>query len=261
MRYLLAILLFLCAAPAAFAQPAKNAPVEISADKSLEWNRKAKTYTARGAAVAKQGATEVASDTLVAEYRDANGGTDIHRLTANGHVTIKSPPYIATGDKAVYDLGDGTAVMTGENLQIVTEGETLTARDSITFSANDNRLTANGEAVAVRGTDTLKADVLNAFFQKNAAGDMVLQKMTADGHVSIKTVKETVTGDNGVYDVLSGKAVLTGKILIQQGASRIEGTRAVVDLKTGISQLFAESNAATEGRVKGVFYPKATPAP
>jgi hypothetical protein len=38
--------------------------------------------------------------------------------------------------------------------------------------------------------------------------------------------------------------------------SELEGNRATVDLATGISQLFAEGKAETQGRVRGVFYPK-----
>lgn len=257
-RYIFLTALLLAVAAPAFAQ---EAPVEISAAKSLEWNRKAKTYTARGDAIAKQGAMEVHAPVLSANYSETNGGTDITRMTASGGVTILSAPYTVTGADAVYDLGTGQAVMTGGDLRITTPEETLTARDNISFDTRQNKLTANGGAVAVRGTDTLKADSLSAFFDKGAAGKMTLQKMTANGNVSIQTARETVTGDAGIYDVLAGKATLTGKIMIQQGASKIEGTRAVVDLKTGISQLFAEGSPATQGRVKGIFYPKAKAAP
>lgn len=253
----LALLLTFLAAPAR----AEDAPVEISAAKSLEWNRKAKTYTARGDARAKQGPLEVSADTLSAGYSEARGGTDISRLSAAGNVVIVSPPYTAVGDRADYDLANGKAVLTGGNLKISTATETLTARDSIDFSTVQNRLTANGNAVAVRGTDRLSADVLTADFSRDAAGKMALQKMTAANNVTIQTARETVTGDHGIYDVIAGKATLTGKIIIMQGGSRIEGSRAEVDLKTGISQLFAEGNTQTQGRVKGVFYPKAKAAP
>lgn len=251
--FLIALMMWTIATPAI----AQEAPVEISASKTLEWNRKAKTYTARGDAIAKQGAMEVHAAVLTATYSEANGGTDISRLMGSGGVTIISSPYTVTGDQADYDLKTGHAVMTGGDLKIITPTETLTARDNITFDTNQNKLTANGDAVALRGTDTLKADTLSAFFVKGTDGKLTLQKMTANGKVSIKTARETVTGEKGIYDVMAGKATLTGKIIIEQGASRIEGTRAEVDLKTGISQLFAEGTPSTQGRVKGVFYPKA----
>lgn len=255
----LALLLSFLSAPSS--TRAQETPVEISAAKSLEWNRKAKTYTARGDARAKQGALEISADVLSATYSEAGGGTDISRLSAAGNVVIVSPPYTAVGDRADYDLASGQARLTGNNLKISTATETLTARDSIDFSTAQNRLTANGNAVALRSADRLSADVLTADFSRDAAGKMALQKMTATSNVTIRTARETVTGDRGVYDVAAGKATLTGKIVITQGGSRIEGSRAEVDLKTGISQLFAEGSTQTQGRVKGVFYPKAKAAP
>ncbi len=236
-----------------------NAPVEISAKHSLEWNRKDKTYTAREDAIAKQGNFQISSSTLTAHYTEDKSSTDISRLVASGNVIILSPPYTVYGDNADYSVPDNSAVLTGRNLRIETPGEKLTAKEKIEFFGRENRLTAIGDAVAVRGSDTLKADSMTAFFQKATDNKLTLQKITADGNVSIKTPKETVTGSKGVYDVTSGKAVLTGRIRILQGPNWLEGTRAVVDLKTGISQLFAEGNAATEGRVKGMFFPKKKP--
>jgi lipopolysaccharide export system protein LptA len=241
----------------AFAAPVlaqEKAPVEITAAGSLEWNRKAKTYTARKDAVLKNGAVTISADTLTAEYQ-GDGASEITRLTAKNNVVIQSPPYTAVGDNCTYDISTGAAVLTGQNLKISTPTEFLTASEKIEFSTAENRLTAIGQATATRGTDTLAAQKMTALFSKDTTGKLALNKITAEGDVTIKTARETVHGDSGVYDVNAGKASLTGKIRIYQGESWIEGTRADVDLKTGTSKLFAEGNAATEGRVKGIFYP------
>ncbi|TAL34787.1 MAG: hypothetical protein EPN97_07960 [Alphaproteobacteria bacterium] len=241
---------------------ASKEPIEISAAKSLEWDRKNHTYTAKKSALAKRGLFQIAADRLVAKYHGAKGATDIYELDAEESVVIQNPPYTAYGDHAVYDVATGHALLTGQNLKIMTETESLTAKDSVEFFAQENRLTATGDAVAVKSPDTLKADVMNAYFQKDAQGKLAMHKVTASGHVVIQTAKETVYGDKGTYDIPAQKAVLTGKVKIYQDRNWLEGTRAEVDMKTGISQLFAEGSPATEGRVKGVFYPKAqTPAP
>ncbi|HJR22162.1 MAG TPA: hypothetical protein VJ822_11105, partial [Dongiaceae bacterium] len=41
-------------------------PIEISAENGIEWKRDARTYTARGNALAQQGETSIAADTLIA---------------------------------------------------------------------------------------------------------------------------------------------------------------------------------------------------
>ena len=275
---------------------ANDAPVEIFADKTLEWDRSKKTYTARGNAIARQGTMQVKSDSLTAHYSggDAGGsagssaglGSSIDKLTANGGVEISSAPYTAHGSDAVYDIGTGKATLTGKNLKIETPTEHLTARDKIEFDVNQNRLTAMGNATARRGTDSLTSDNLSAFFANGANGKTELQRIIAENPVTVKTARETITGDSGVYDVAAGKATLNGNVRILQSENWLEGTRAEVDLKTGISKLFADTPDAAvrpalivagvekppadplgDGRVRGVFYPKKkepeaeTPAP
>ncbi|MDP2205162.1 MAG: LptA/OstA family protein [Alphaproteobacteria bacterium] len=262
---------------------ASDAPVEIFADKTLEWDRTKKTYTAHGNAIARQGTMQVRSDTLSAHYSGGDGaggtrsgiGSNIERLVASGRVEISSPPYTGHGERAVYDLATGIATLTGGNLKIETPSESLTARDKIEFNTNQNRLTAIGKATAQRGTDSLSADNLSAFFAPDATGKIDLQRIVADTPLTVKTARETVTGDSGVYDVAAGKATLRGRVRLLQGDNWLEGTRAEVDLKTGISKLFADTPAAPvrpalivdgvaqppanpvgDGRVRGVFYPK-----
>src|SRR4051812_27606162 len=98
-------------------------PVTISAKKSLEWNRKANTYTAREDVIATQGPTTLHSDTLTAHYDDkgSGGATNISTLDADGRVTIDAPPYTAFGDHAVYDVKTGNATLTGKDLKITSE--------------------------------------------------------------------------------------------------------------------------------------------
>lgn len=260
MRYLLLISILLCSAlPAHAAAPFSTAnaePVTISAKKSLEWDRKKKTYTARQAVVAQQGAAEIHSDTLTAHYTD-DDGADIKTLEAAGNVSILSPPYTAYGDKLVYEVATGHAVLTGSSLRAKTGDDVLTARDRIEFLTGDNKLTARGDALVIHNDKALGADTLNAFFAKDKNGKTTAQSMTAEGNVTIKTATETATADHGIYDVASQKAVLTGKVRIQQGKNGLEGTRADVDMVTGISRLSGGDNAATGGRVTGTFYPSA----
>lgn len=240
----------------ATATPALNsgAPVEISADKGLVWDRTAHTYTAKGRAEARQGDMKVTSDVLVARYDAAGGSSDIREVTADGNVVLTSAPYTAYGEKAVYDLTSGVAVLTGNNLRVMTPGETLTARDRLTYAANDGQMTAEGNAKLTRPNDSLEAQAMTAKFATLADGKRGLETVTATGGVTIKTVRETITGAKGVYHAANQTAELTGDVVITQGKNRLEGRRATVDMKSGVSQIYG---AASEGgRVKGVFYPK-----
>ncbi len=236
------------------AVPSPAAPIEISADKGLEWDRSAHTYTARGRAEAKQGDMKVVSDVLVARYDAAGSSSDIREVTAEGNVVLTSAPYTAYGDKAVYDLTSGVAVLTGDNLRVLTGVETLTAQDRLTYAAQDGRMTAEGGAVLTRPTDSIAAQTLTASFATSAEGTRALDTVTATGGVVIKTARENITGAKGVYHAARQQAELTGDVVITQGKNRLEGRRATVDMKTGVSKLYGSTSEG--GRVKGVFYPK-----
>jgi len=221
------ILFLLFSLTAAPALAETRPPVEISAEKSLEWNRKEKTYTANENVMVTQGDVKMQGDKMVARYTDDEDAANISIIEMTGNVTVHSPAYRAQAPSAVYDAKTGKA-------------------------------TLKGRGVVTHGSDTLTADALEAYLD-DAGGDLEAKKITARGNVVIATKRETVTGDAGVYDVPTQKAELTGNVVIQQGKNRLEGTRAMVDMKTGVSQLLADQTTPSGGRVKGVFYPKSVP--
>src|SRR5690242_5580965 len=84
-------------------------PLEISADNGIEWKRDARTYTARGNALAKQGDTSVAADTLVA-YLDEQD--QVASWEAFGNVKIVSSQSTSYGDHAKYQESQRLLVLT-----------------------------------------------------------------------------------------------------------------------------------------------------
>ncbi len=62
-------------------------PIEISAENGIEWKRDARTYTARGNALAQQGDTSIAADTLIAYLDDQD---EISNWEAIGNVKIQT---------------------------------------------------------------------------------------------------------------------------------------------------------------------------
>lgn len=243
---------------------ASKDPLEITADGSLEWLRETKTFIARKNAMAAQGPSNVKAETLIAEYREPEegGGMQIWRVSAKTGVILHSNDSDAYGDDAVYDIDQGLATMTGDNLKLVTPDQTVTAKDKFEYWINDGRMNAIGDAVVVRpkpqgGVDTLKADKVSAVFQDNAQGQRELYSLEAIGNVVIITPTETITGAYGIYKADTNKAELTGGVKLIRGPNTLEGTRAEVDMNTNTSRIFGADGGgkAGTGRVKGVFYP------
>lgn len=237
-------------------------PVEITADGSLEWNRNEKLFIARDNAKAKQGESSIAAAKLTAHYRDGTGGgMDIHRVEADSNVELSSKDSIAYGQRADYDLAKGVAIMTGDNLKMVSPNQIVTAKERFEYWVTDGKINAIGNARvdkknAKGETDTLEADVISAILKDNAAGKRELHSLEADGNVVITTPAEKVTGKHGIYNAQTNKALLTGGVILHRGPNKLEGERAEVDLNTNTSQLFGGANRAkTGGQVRGIFYP------
>jgi lipopolysaccharide export system protein LptA len=234
---------------------ANGKPVEITADQGIEWQQKAQLYIASGNARAAQGDVAVYADRLTAYYRDAGAGsTSVWRIDADKAVRIETPTQKAYGDKGVYDVENGILVLTGRNIRMVTETDRITARDSLEYWDKKSLAVARGNAVATRGDNTLRADVLTAHFDKGRDGKSRVRQIDAFDNVVITTPDEIIRSQRGVYDVETGMATLTGSVKITRGENQLNGEYAEVDLNTGVSRLFGRG----KGGVQGIIAPERT---
>jgi lipopolysaccharide export system protein LptA len=250
-------------------------PLEIFADDGIEWLRDEKKYVARGNALARQGDTSVSGDVLTAFYRDsaeaaegqeaeAAGGQDgggrqdtgdIYRIVAEGDVVIASPDQTAYAERAVYFVDEGVAVLRGGNLKLVTQEETITARDSLEYWEDYQGTpvaVARGDATVVTPERRLEADELVATLQPDEAGQNEIVQVDAFGDVEISSPEEYARGDRAVYYVKEEVAILAGDVRITQGETQLNGQRAEVNLATGVSRLLPTLG----GRVQGILAPR-----
>lgn len=274
-------------------------PINITAQNGIDWNQKAHTITARGAAQAVRGNVTITADQLIAHYAPKTGGakpapeatpatssglgsvesgsSKITELDAVGHVHIFTKTDQAFGDHAVYHMKRHELVLTGHALKLTTPKDTVTARDAIQYWSVERKAVAIGNAVIV-GTDnrSIAADRLTGFFVPTGAATPApsspkpgqtpddqasrLKKVIAVGHVVVRTATDIATGDHGIYHPATGIAILTGNVHITRGPNELTGEKGRVNMKTGIATL-----VATKGhRVEGMVIPDSTsshPAP
>lgn len=289
----------LSAAPARaqLASQADNGqPIQVQADSGIEWQQDQHLYIARGNAVASRGPSEVHADTLIAHYREVKGGnstntggnTEVYRVDAQGHVTIKRDNQTAVGDDAVYDVDQGLLVVTGKGLKLTTATDTVTARDSLEWYDQKQVAVARGDAVAIRNGKTIKGDILTAYMVKNPpdqaksaaptgrpptaksskptatpaaatpgtpGSDSKISRIDAQGHVTVLNATDTGHGDFGVYNADSGIATLIGNVVIARAKDVIKGQYAVMDLNNNVSRMLPATAApgAAKQRVEGLF--------
>ena len=254
----------MCLSPAAQAQSlditsaGDGGPIEILADDGIEWHQEEKVFVARGNARAIRETVTVDSDVLRAYYRETDGGTEIWRMDANGSVEIRSPTETIYGDEAIYDVINGVLVVKGEDIRFVAGDDLITAEQQLEYWETKQMAVARGDAMIKRPDRTVYGDVLAAYFSRDASGTTSVNRVDAYDNVKIVTINDTATSDRGVYNVDTGVATLTGNVNIMRGQNTLSGCKAVVDLNTGISKLFACENG-TETRVQGTFQKESEP--
>ncbi len=116
---------------------------------------------------------------------------------------------------------------------------TITAEDGMDWQQNEQIVVARGNAHAVRGDTTVIADQLTAHYRKKASsaaasapsvvsapgggkgnagqddltGDSEIYQLDADGHVTINTPTDIISGDKAVYNMDRAVLVMTGRHL------------------------------------------------
>ena len=271
----------------------EDRPIAISATSGIEWQQDAQVYIARGNATAKRGTTEVDADKLTARYRPskaAGGETEIYRLNADGHVTIKSETQTVVGDQAVWDVDQQMGIVTGKALKLTTTTDVVTARDSLEWYDQKQVAVARGDAVAVReNAKRVRADVLTAHMTKDKAkpaetkpgirtakpapstpttkpgataglpggGDESsrISRIDAQGNVIVSTATDIGRGDYGVYNADTGLVTLLGNVTVTRGDNAIRGQYAVVDLNNNVSRMMPTVGkpGSPASRVEGLF--------
>lgn len=231
-----------------------ESPIEISAENSLEWIQAKKKYMASGDVVVTQDDLVLKTDQLTAFYENEDSNTDITEFIAVGNVIIENTDSVIVGDKAVYNLLNEEITVTGNNLKLTNNQDVLTADESMTYNVKTGIAKAKGNANITSGENQIQAPMIEGRFVKSDNDEMTLSKATATGGVKITTKDEVITGNIGTFSARNDLANISGNVVITRGPNRLEGDRAQVNLKTNISQIFADKK--TNQRVKGVFFPK-----
>lgn len=260
------VLTVMLAAPTAFAQSLNltsgddGSPVEIFADDGIEWQQENLVFLARGNARAVRQDVVVNADVLKAYYHDVDGSSEIWRLDAEGSVVIASPSEQVTGDLAIYDVPKGVLIVRGDDIRFTAGPDSITAEQQLEYWDKRQLAVARGDARAIRGDKQIDADVLAAYFKRQANGENDIERVEAFDNVKIRTASETVTADRGIYMVQTGLATLTGAVMIERDGNVIKGCRAEVNLNTGISKMFACQDGSGT-RVQGSIVPEKTREP
>ena len=236
-----------------------DGPLEIDADDGIEWRRNDKVYIARGNARAASGELEVYGEVLTAHYRNSEAeGTEVFLLEAEGDVRIVTANEIVYGDYGRYSLDDEHMTLTGDELLLESKNgrDSILAKESIEYFDGKNLAVARGDAQAYHDDKVIRADTLYAYFAPDKGNKLQVERVEAQGNVSIRTPTDLAVGESGVYYVDKELATLAGDVKITRDENQLNGEYAEVNLATGVSKLTGGSpNSETKTRVHGLVLP------
>ena len=116
------------------------------------------------------------------------------------------------------------------------------AADQLKVDQANGSATFTGNVIITQGTLKLSADQVDVEYlagQSGATGK--INRMIAAGNVLLVTPTEAAQAEQAVYTVASSEIVMTGDVVLTQGASALSGQKITVNLVTG--------TALVEGRV------------
>lgn len=89
----------------------------------------------------------------------------------------------------------------------------ITAQQSLEWHRDDLKFIARGQAMAKQGMTSVSGSTLTADYISSDESNIDIQRLTADGNVTIRNTDNTGYGDKAVYDVKTQTATLTGSDL------------------------------------------------
>ncbi|WP_347302343.1 LptA/OstA family protein [Croceibacterium sp. TMG7-5b_MA50] len=132
------------------------------------------------------------------------------------------------------------------------------AADRIELQDRQNRVVLSGNVVIDQGDLRLTAGRTTVAFTD--ADGLEIQRIDANGGVTVVRGDERAQGAAGVYDFNRRLIVLSGGVALRRGGDTLNGGRLTIDLNTGISSVDGRGSApgpagasASSGRVTGTF--------
>jgi lipopolysaccharide export system protein LptA len=116
--------------------------------------------------------------------------------------------------------------------------------ESLTVNQTDGSATFTGNVLVGQGEMRLAAQTVRVEY---AADGKSIAKLHATGGVTLASPTDAAESNEAVYAVDAGTVLMTGNVLLTQGASAIAGQKLLIDLKAGTGRM--------EGGVSTVFSP------
>ena len=114
--------------------------------------------------------------------------------------------------------------------------------DSLNVDQDSRSAVFSGNVVIGQGEMRISAAEVKVIYS-DATGDIA--QLLATGGVTFVTATEAAEAQSAEYNLTTGMLILSGEVLLTQGASALSADQMTVNLETGTAQM--------QGRVRTVF--------
>ncbi|WP_417258592.1 lipopolysaccharide transport periplasmic protein LptA [Celeribacter sp.] len=117
--------------------------------------------------------------------------------------------------------------------------------DQLSVDQSTGKAVFEGNVLIGQGSMRLTAGKVDVIYGVEGSGN--ISRLEATQGVTLTNGGEAVEASSARYDLDSSSVVLTGNVLLTQGANAISGDKMTIDLKTGVGMI--------DGRVKTILQP------
>jgi lipopolysaccharide export system protein LptA len=116
--------------------------------------------------------------------------------------------------------------------------------ESLSVDQSDGSAVFAGNVLVKQGEMRMTAATIRVEYTDGGQG---IQRLHASGGVTLVSPTDAAEADDAIYSIESGSVVMTGNVLMTQGAAAISGEKLTVNLKNG--------TGTVTGGVKTIFTP------
>lgn len=123
--------------------------------------------------------------------------------------------------------------------------------ESLEVRENDRVAVFSGNVVVRQQDTVLKTAALTVYYEGENPGEGAQQvrRLEATGDVLVTSGPQTASGDSAVFDTRAKTIVVSGNVVLTQGANVIRGPKLVIDIDSGQAKMQG-------GRVQMLIEPK-----
>lgn len=123
---------------------------------------------------------------------------------------------------------------------------------------------AKADVKVIQGDTTMRSKVLVVFYEQDdksgktqkaatpgPGGSSQIKRLEARGNVIVTQKEQTVTGNEGVFEMKTNKITMSGNVVMTQNENVVRGDKLVVDMATGVSQVVMAAGGRVNALLKG----------